>query len=43
MVAMTTFEIFVHVAPKTILASIPVMVAFYYLERYIDRRKDRDE
>ena len=36
---MTKWEIFVHVAPKVILITIPLMAAFYYLERYIDRRK----
>jgi hypothetical protein len=40
---MTHLEIFLHVAPKVILFSFPLCVAFVFLEIYIERRKASNE
>lgn len=41
--AMTNFELIMHVAPKVILITAPACIAFVFLERYVERRKARNE
>ena len=40
---MTNFQIYLHVVPKVILVSLPIIAAFLFVERYIQRRKARNE
>jgi hypothetical protein len=38
---MSQFQIFLHVAAPLVIICVPLYCAFFFLERYIDRRKAR--